>query len=213
MFTGLIEEIGRVAAISPLGEGRRIEITAARVLEGLAAGDSVAVNGVCLTVIGQGERTFAVEAVAESLTRTTLKNLMIGEEVNLERALLATGRLGGHFVQGHVDGEGEVIALEPRNPGFWLRIRVPRELAPLMVEKGSITIDGVSLTIAAVEDELISIALIPHSAQRTTLGHKRSGSRVNLETDIIGKYVQRLLAGRGTAPGSLTGERLQDWGY
>ncbi|HOT97003.1 MAG TPA: riboflavin synthase [bacterium] len=213
MFTGLIEEIGRVAAISPLGEGRRIEITAARVLEGLAAGDSVAVNGVCLTVIGQGERTFAVEAVAESLTRTTLKNLMIGEEVNLERALLATGRLGGHFVQGHVDGEGEVIALEPRNPGFWLRIRVPRELAPLMVEKGSITIDGVSLTIAAVEGELISIALIPHSAQRTTLGYKRSGSRVNLEADIIGKYVQRLLAGRGTAPGSLTGERLQDWGY
>jgi len=213
VFTGLIEEIGRVAAISPLGEGRRIEITAARVLEGLAAGDSVAVNGVCLTVIGQGERTFAVEAVAESLTRTTLKNLMIGEEVNLERALLATGRLGGHFVQGHVDGEGEVIALEPRNPGFWLRIRVPRELAPLMVEKGSITIDGVSLTIAAVEGELISIALIPHSAQRTTLGYKRSGSRVNLEADIIGKYVQRLLAGRGTAPGSLTGERLQDWGY
>jgi len=213
VFTGLIEEIGRIEAITPLGAGRRIAIAAARVLEGLAAGDSVAVDGVCLTVIGQRERTFAVEAVAESLSRTTLKNLRGGEEVNLERALLASSRLGGHFVQGHVDGEGEIIALEPRDPGFWLRIRVPRELAPLMVEKGSIAVDGVSLTIAAAAVEEINIALIPHSARQTTLGRKRGGDRVNLEADIIGKYVQRLLTGHGNAPGSLTGERLQDWGY
>lgn len=213
MFTGLIEEMGRVAGIAPLGEGRRIEISATRVLEGLATGDSVAVNGVCLTVIEHGPRSLTVEAVTESLQRTSLSSLTAGEEVNLERALLATSRLGGHFVQGHVDGTGEVVARLQRDPGFWLQIRVPQALLPLMVEKGSVAVDGVSLTIAAVEGDQISIALIPHSARQTTLGRKQPGDRVNLETDIIGKYVQRLLAGRGTTPGSLTGEMLQDWGY
>ncbi len=135
-----------------------------------------------------------------------------GENVNLERALLATGRFGGHFVQGHVDGVGEVIALQPRDPGYWLQVKVPDALLPLMVEKGSVAIDGVSLTIAAVEGERISVALIPHSARQTTLGLKGRGDLVNIESDIIGKYVQRLLEGRPDKK-PLTGEMLHEWGY
>jgi riboflavin synthase len=150
--------------------------------------------------------------VAESLQRSTLGGLAVGEEVNLERVLLASSRLGGHFVQGHVDGVGKVVALEQRDPGYWLRINPPQALMPLMVEKGSIAVDGVSLTIAAVEGEFVSIALIPHSAQQTTLGRKKRGDRVNLEADIIGKYVQRLLEAR-QAQKPLTGEMLQEWGY
>lgn len=212
MFTGLIEELGRIEAIEPAGGGKRLVIAAEVIPAGLAAGDSVAVNGVCLTVVACGAAGFTAEAVSETLARSTLGSLHSGENVNLERALLATGRFGGHFVQGHVDGVGEVIALQPRDPGYWLQVKVPDALLPLMVEKGSVAIDGVSLTIAAVEGERISVALIPHSARQTTLGLKGRGDLVNIESDIIGKYVKRLLEGRPDKK-PLTGEMLHEWGY
>ncbi len=212
MFTGLIEELGRIEAIEPVGGGKRLAIAAVLVPAGLTPGDSVAVNGVCLTVVACNSAGFTAEAVTETLERSTLASLRAGESVNLERALAASGRFGGHFVQGHVDGVGEVIALQPRAPGYWLQVKVPDALLPLMVEKGSIAIDGVSLTIAALEGETVSVALIPHSARQTTLGQKRRGDQVNIESDIIGKYVQRLLEGRpGKKP--LTGEMLHEWGY
>ncbi len=212
MFTGLIEELGRIEAIEPAGGGQRLVIAAAVVPAGLATGDSVAVNGVCLTVVACSSTGFTAEAVSETLERSTLGALHRGESVNLERALLAAGRFGGHFVQGHVDGIGEVAALQPRDPGFWLQVKVPDALLPLMVEKGSIAIDGVSLTIAALEGDTVSVALIPHSARQTTLGQKKRGDRVNIESDIIGKYVQRLLEGRPEKK-PLTGEMLHEWGY
>lgn len=208
MFTGIIEAVGTVRNI---GAGR-LRFEAPAVATRLAIGDSVAVNGVCLTVVACNSAGFTAEAVTETLERSTLASLRAGESVNLERALAASGRFGGHFVQGHVDGVGEVIALQPRAPGYWLQVKVPDALLPLMVEKGSIAIDGVSLTIAALEGETVSVALIPHSARQTTLGQKRRGDQVNIESDIIGKYVQRLLEGRPEKK-PLTGEMLHEWGY
>ena len=211
MFTGLIEEVGSIAAIEPLGEGQRLVITA-KVSAELTIGESIAINGVWLTVVERDGARFAVEAVRETITRTTIAALAPGAQVNLERALSASSRLGGHFVLGHIDGVGEVVALQRREPGFWLQLRVPPPISPLMVEKGSIAVEGVSLTIAEVAGEEIGIALIPHSAQRTTLGMKKAGDGVNIEADIIGKYVQRLLDDRQELR-PLTGERLQEWGY
>lgn len=212
MFTGLVEEVGQVEAITPQGDGRRLVIAGRKVSEGLRIGDSVAINGVCLTATFTAPGRFAVAAVAESLQRTTLGRLTAGTSVNLERAMLPTTRFGGHIVQGHVDGVGEVTSLQQRDPGFWLELRLPGPLLPLMVEKGSIAVDGVSLTIAALTGERIAIALIPHSAQQTTLAACRPGDRVNIECDIIGKYVQRLLEYRQGST-TLSDAKLEEWGY
>jgi len=212
MFTGLIEEIGRIQRIESFGGGSRIAIAADQVLSDLKLGDSVAINGVCLTVVARSESAFQVEAVAETLRRSTLGLLHQGDAVNLERALRADSRLGGHFVQGHVDGIGEVISLAAKDPGYWLEIKLADKSLPYVVEKGSIAIDGVSLTIAQVEADRIAIALIPHSAQATTLSGKRSGDKVNIEYDILAKYVGRFL-GLGTKETSISDELLKQWGY
>ncbi len=212
MFTGLIEEIGRIQRIEAYGGGSRITIAADEVLRDLKVGDSVAINGICLTVVARTETAFQVEAVAETLQRSTLGTLQRGDAVNLERALQASSRLGGHFVQGHVDGIGEVISLTMKDPGYWLEIRLAEELHPFVVEKGSIAIDGVSLTIAQVETDRIAIALIPHSAQATTLSSKKSGDKVNIECDIIAKYVGRYLGLRKKET-NISDELLRQWGY
>lgn len=184
MFTGIVEELGRVRAASPDG---RLTIEASVVPSTLRLGSSIAVNGCCLTAIEVGPDGFVVQAVPETLSRTNLAGLREGSEVNLERPLALGDRLDGHLVQGHVDGAGEVMAAAPA-----LRVSAPAEILRYVVVKGSITIDGVSLTVVEVDDASFSVAVIPHTAEVTTLGHRAPGDRVNLEVDLIAKYVEKL---------------------
>lgn len=211
MFTGLVEEIGLIQGITRAARGLRITIQAHSIVDGLALGDSVAVDGVCLTVVERTANGFTVDAVAETVQRSTLALRSSGQPVNLERALLPTSRLGGHFVQGHVDGIGQIVEIVPQDPGMLLRIAVNHDLADLCVEKGSIAIDGVSLTIARLDESKVDIAVIPHTAGHTTLGRKKKGDTVNIETDILGKYVLRYL--RRPSSSSLNMEQLTGWGF
>ena len=184
MFTGIVEELGSVVAIEP----GRVRIGASTVLEGARQGDSIAVDGCCLTVVARGEGWWEADVSDETVKRTTLGERQPGDRVNLERPVRADGRLGGHIVQGHVDGVGEILAPVPD-----LRVRMPRELLRYVVEKGSVAVDGVSLTVVDVLDDGFTVAVIPHTADVTTLGHKGPGDRVNLEVDVTVKYVERLL--------------------
>ena len=193
MFTGLVEGRGTVAALRPAGVGARLEVAAPWLRGDLAVGDSVAVNGCCLTVASPGGDGFAADLVAETLRRTALGALAAGDPVNLERPLPVGGRLGGHVVQGHVDGLGHVAQRLPQ--GEWLTVwfRCPPPLAEQMVSKGSVAVDGVSLTLVDVEADRFSVALIPHTLAQTTLGFKGTGAPVNLETDLLAKYVWKCL--------------------
>ncbi len=199
MFTGLVEEQGHIAAIEERSPGRRFWIRAAQVLEGAAIGDSIAVNGVCLTAVAVEPARFAVEAVPETLARTTLGALANGDPVNLERPLTLAQRLGGHLVQGHVDGVGEVVSVANEGDGTRVRLAVPAELRRFVAEKGSLTVDGVSLTVAAVTDDGCEIAYIPHTLAVTTSGTYQSGRRVNLEVDLLARYLARLLEDAGSS--------------
>ncbi|MBN2355224.1 riboflavin synthase [candidate division KSB1 bacterium] len=212
MFTGLIEEIGRVQNLRHSGEGARLTIHAPRIAGDLSPGESISVDGVCLTVVGHSHEDFEAEAVAETLQRSTLSRLVTNDRVNLERALQPQSRLGGHFVQGHVDGTGQILSLSARRPGYWLQVEMAPELIRFVAEKGSIAIDGVSLTVAGVNRNTVDIALIPHTSEQTTLGTKRAGDRVNIEVDILSKYVYQLLKNRGDS-GDLTQEQMRQWGY
>lgn len=197
MFTGIVETTGRVADAQPRpAGGMRLVIDAAPVTAGLAVGASVAVDGVCLTAVEVEGARLVVEVVPETLARTTLGRLQPGSVVNLERPLPADGRFDGHIVQGHVDGVGTVTAVESEGDGVRMRISIPSDLSRYLVEKGSVTVDGVSLTIAGRSDDEIQIALIPHTLQVTGLGLRRPGDAVNLEVDVIAKYVERLLEPR-----------------
>ncbi len=198
MFTGLIEEMGAVARIEPRPEGRRLWILAARVLEDARVGDSIAVSGCCLTVAALGDGQFAVEAVPETLRRTTLGDLAPGEAVNLERALRLDQRLGGHLVQGHVDGVAEVRAVVPEGEGRRLTLELPESLARFVAEKGSLAVDGISLTIARCDGRRCEIALIPHTLDVTVAGAYLAGRRVNVEVDLMARYVARLLDEAGS---------------
>ncbi len=193
MFTGLVEEIGTIQSLEKKADGYLIIIKAQHVLDDLSIGDSIAVNGVCLTVVQKEGKSFSVEAVEETIQRSALALLTVNQPVNLERALKANSRLGGHFVQGHVDGIGEVILFEKKAPGYWLKIKAPVELVNFLVEKGSIAVNGTSLTIADIEGEKVSIAIIPHTAQNTTIMYLRTGTKVNIEVDILGKYIYKYL--------------------
>lgn len=194
MFTGLVEEVGTIAAITPVAGGARVAIRAEVVREGLAVGDSVAVDGVCLTVIELHPHGFLVDAVTETLRRTILDQAAAGDHVNLERAVALGARLGGHLVQGHVDGTGVVADAVPEGQSVLLRISAPEPLMRYVVEKGSIAVDGVSLTVAARDADAFTIALIPHTMAVTTLGPERVGGRVNLEVDLVAKYIAALAA-------------------
>jgi riboflavin synthase len=193
MFTGLVEEVGSVVAVEPSPAGARVTIAAPLVTEGLAIGDSVAVDGACLTAVAIAESVFAVDAVAETLRRTCLGDRAPGDAVNLERALPAGGRLGGHIVQGHVDGTGEVRDARPEGESTVLRIAAPESVLRYVVEKGSVTVDGISLTVAARLPDAFTVALIPHTMSVTTLGPGAVGRRVNLEVDLVAKYVEALV--------------------
>lgn len=197
MFTGLVEERGTVARIEPRPGGRRLWIRAARVLEDARVGDSIAVSGCCLTVIESAAGEFAVEAVPETLRRTTLGALAEGDAVNLERALRFDQRLGGHLMQGHVDGVAVVSASAPEGEGRRLTLELPEALGRFVAEKGSIAVDGVSLTVAACEGTRCEIALIPHTLVETTAGDYAPGRRVNVEVDLMARYVARLLEETG----------------
>ncbi len=193
MFTGIIEELGQVEAIERTDGGARLTVLAPRSTADLSVGDSIAVNGTCLTAVRIADDRFEAEAVLETLARTNLGDLSVGSAVNLERPMRADGRFDGHIVQGHVDGVGTVAALTEEGDGYRLTVAMPTELAPYVVEKGSITIDGISLTIAALESDVIEVAIIPHTMQATVLGSRQVGDRVNLEVDVVAKYVERML--------------------
>lgn len=193
MFTGIVEELGTIRAVRRGAASAVLSIGAAEVLSDLKIGDSVAVNGVCLTVTSLDDGGFTADVMHETLGRSSLGALAPGGRVNLERAMPANGRFGGHIVSGHIDGTGKVASVRPDDNALWYTIYAAPELLRCIVEKGSITIDGISLTVAAVDDTSFSVSLIPHTAAVTTLGKKRAGDTVNLETDIIGKYVEKLL--------------------
>lgn len=196
MFTGIVEEIGVIRHVVQTSSGRRLEIAAERVLERLAVDDSIAVAGVCLTVVARDDRSFTVDTVPETLARTTLGSVARGTHLDLERAATPATALGGHIVQGHVDGTVALVDRHAEGQGARLRFALPPDLARYVVMKGFVALDGASLTVAAVANTTFDVALIPHSAQRTTLGSLRVGDLVNIEVDIIGKYVERLLDAR-----------------
>jgi len=194
VFTGLVEEVGTVRSVTPVGDGARVEIGAALVLTDVEMGASIAVNGCCLTVVDWGDGWWAADAVPETLSRTNLGALGPGDPVNLERPLPANGRYGGHVVQGHVDGTGAVQRIEQLDDGSYLfTFSLPAELGVYVVEKGSIAVDGISLTVADVTPTTFSIAIIPHTHAVTAMGRRRVGDTVNVEADVLAKYVERLV--------------------
>jgi riboflavin synthase len=195
MFTGIVEELGTVAGMDVRPTGARLRVACGTVLEDVREGSSIAVNGVCLTAVGLEPGSFAADLAPETLRRTNLGALRSGSLVNLERPLLATGRLSGHVVQGHVDGTGEFLSLEPLgDDNWWLRVRIPQELDRYVVYKGSLAIDGISLTVAAIEDRVVSVTIIPHTYELTTLRGYKPGDLVNLECDVLAKYVEKMMA-------------------
>src|SRR5215468_6009565 len=189
MFTGIIEELGTVETAPP-----KLRVRCSTVMQDMSEGASIAVNGVCLTAVALRPDSFAADVAPETLRRSNLGDLRPGSPVNLERPLSPTGRLSGHIVQGHVDGTGEFLSLDPLgDDNWWLRIRVPAELDPFLVFKGSIAIDGISLTIAALDGDVLSVTIIPHTFRSTTLGGYKPGARVNLECDVLAKHVEKLI--------------------
>ena len=197
MFTGIVEELGEVIAVIPQAESARVTIRGPVVMADARIGGSIAVNGVCLTIAAAdpGGTTFTADVMAETLRRSCLAELTPGSPVNLERPVTLADRLGGHLVQGHVDGTGSIVSRQPSEHWDVVRISLPETIARYVVEKGSITVDGVSLTVVDVTDSWFSVSLIPATLEVTTLGRKQVGEAVNLEVDVVAKYVERLLAG------------------
>jgi len=213
MFTGIIEEPGAVESVDTRSAGARLKVRCSAVMRDMTEGASIAVNGVCLTAVDPRPDSFAADLSPETLLRSNLGDLRPGSRVNLERPLSPTGRLSGHIVQGHVDGTGEFLSLDALgDENWWLRVRVPADLDPFLVYKGSIAIDGISLTIAALEGGILSATIIPHTYRNTTLGGYRTGARVNLECDILAKHVEKLLR-KLDVKQPLTVEKLREQGY
>jgi riboflavin synthase len=201
MFTGIVEELGTIAAVEQQGDALRLTIQATTVLEETGLGDSIAVNGCCLTVAERTDDTWTADVMQETLDKTSLAGAQPGDRVNLERAVTMATRLGGHLVQGHVDGVGTVLSRTPSEHWEVVEISLPGHLARYLVDKGSITVDGVSLTVVEARDDSFTVSLIPETLARTTLGTRAPGDRVNLEADIIAKHVEKLLA-HGVVPSS-----------
>ena len=200
MFTGLIEEIGVIQSVVKAAKSARIIINANKILEGVRLGDSISTNGVCLTVTGFQHNSFYVDVMAETMRRSNLQQLIPGNKVNLERALKVGDRLGGHIVSGHIDGMGTVTALTKEENAVWVIISAEKEILKYIVQKGSIAIDGISLTVAYVDDDSFQVSIIPHTKEVTTLLSKKEGSIVNLECDMLGKYIEKMLNAREQAP-------------
>lgn len=212
MFTGIIEEVGRVNRVLSGHQSGEIEIAASTVLEGTKIGDSIAVNGVCLTVTSMASGLFRADVMPETLKRSNLGDIKHGGLVNLERAMAADGRFGGHIVSGHIDGMGQVLSMRNDGNAVWVRIGAPTSILNLIVEKGSITIDGISLTVATVSDKDFQVSIIPHTGSETTLLSRQPGDNVNLENDIVGKYVQKLM-GNKSEHGRVTMDFLAENGF
>ena len=220
MFTGIVEEMGVIRGIRKNRESAVVSVKAAKVLEDLKIGDSVAVNGVCLTVVEFFLGGFGADVMHETLDRSTLGSLKPGSRVNLERAMAADGRFGGHIVAGHVDGRGTVRKIERDDNALWYTVGAGRDILRYVVEKGSIAIDGISLTVAKVSEESFQVSVIPHTARETVLQDRKPGDQVNLETDVIGKYVERFLTfpaetgtKENTAGEGITMEMLRKYGF
>lgn len=196
MFTGIIEELGSIRGIEPRGENARLIVNAKIVTSGTSHGDSIAVNGVCLTALDVQNDSFAADVSRETLVRSTLGSLKPGAPVNLERAVTPATRLGGHMVQGHVDARGRLVGVEDHGESWTIRIAYPVEIARYLVFKGSVAVEGISLTIAGLNEDCFEVAIIPKTWEVTNLSHLETGDEVNLEVDVIGKYVERLLAFR-----------------
>ena len=208
MFTGIIEEVGIIKSMTAGESSGEIRVQARTVLEGTKIGDSIAVNGICLTVTSLQPDGFTADVMAETVRRSALREQNSGSKVNLERAMAADGRFGGHMVSGHIDGTGKVVSLEREENAVWVTIEAPAEILRLIVEKGSIAIDGISLTVAYVDERVFKVSIIPHTGAETTLLDRKAGDSVNLENDITGKYVEKLLAAGVSTPysaGSRTG--------
>jgi riboflavin synthase len=214
MFTGIVEEVGRVTRIDQRGENRRISIAAQRAPKELKIGDSVAVSGVCLTTLDIKAESFCADLAPETWTRTSFSRIHDGALVNLELPMRADGRFGGHIMQGHVDGVGELVALEriANSENWWLRIELPRDVEKYTVYKGSIAIEGISLTVAKLEGRMCTVAIIPHTVEMTNLNSLKSGDPVNLEADVIAKYVEKMMRSE-SAESSLTVEELVRQGF
>ncbi len=212
MFTGIVEETGSVSRVISGGQSGEIKINASAVLEGTKLGDSIAVNGVCLTVTGLFDNGFTADVMPETLRRSNLGLLKSGDRVNLERAMAADGRFGGHIVSGHIDGTGDIVSLRNEGNAVWVRINTNDEIMGLIVEKGSITIDGISLTVATLGSSYFEVSIIPHTGQQTTLLKKKPGDKVNLENDIVGKYVKRLMGNSSSSKG-ITEDFLAEHGF
>ena len=214
MFTGLIEEVGTVARLEGSARGARLTIRCKTVLENTRTGDSIATNGVCLTVTGRTGDTFTADVMAESLRRSGLGTLRTGDRVNLERAMPADGRFGGHIVSGHIDGTGTVRELAPEGDNaVWVTVAAAPALLRYIVEKGSIAIDGISLTVAFVDDQCFKVSIIPHTGAETTLLHRKPGDTVNLECDIIAKYIEKLMKPTETPTSGITMDFLARNGF
>ncbi|NLT09505.1 MAG: riboflavin synthase [Ruminococcus sp.] len=215
MFTGIVEEIGTVESVRKGAVSSFIRIRAEKILENTKLGDSIAVNGVCLTVTDISDKCFQADVMNETLRRSSLGSLSSGSPVDLERAMAADGRFGGHIVSGHIDGTGTITAVKKDGISVWYTISAPAGIMRYIVEKGSVAIDGISLTVARVTDTSFSVSVIPHTAAQTVLGSKRSGDIVNLENDIIGKYVEKLLRPAEDEPrsGGITMDFLMKNGF
>lgn len=206
MFTGIVEELGTVAAVEDQGDAIRLTVRATTVLEGTGLGDSIAVNGCCLTVAGRTDDTWTADVMQETLDKTSLQGVRAGDRVNLERAVTVEKRLGGHVVQGHVDAVGTVLSRTPSEHWEVVEVAMPEHLGRYLVDKGSITVDGVSLTVVEARADRFTVSLIPETLARTTLGHRQPGDRVNLETDVIAKHVEKLVAAYVADQARATGE-------
>ncbi|NLN98508.1 MAG: riboflavin synthase [Eubacteriaceae bacterium] len=215
MFTGIVEEVGSLVRALPTDQGGQLTIAAKKVLQDVALGDSIAVNGTCLTLVAHDGQSFVADVMGETLRQTNLGDLKVGEAVNLERAMAADGRFGGHMVSGHIDGMGHIIAIEKEQNARWLTITASPALLAEMIPRGSITVDGISLTIARLEAESFKVSMIPHTLIQTQMQYKKVGDRVNLETDLIGKYVRRALmrSGQEEQTSNITLEDLIENGF
>lgn len=193
MFTGLVEEVGNVKGIMDGAKSSKIIIHCVKIMNGIKLGDSIAVNGVCLTVTGFTKEDFTVDVMAETLRKTNLGSLKKGSSVNLERALQLGERFGGHIVSGHIDDRGKIVSKLEEDIATWVKIKINKNLLRYIVDKGSVAVDGISLTVAQTEDDYFMVSLIPHTKGETTLHHKKIGEEVNIECDVIGKYVEKLM--------------------
>jgi riboflavin synthase len=213
MFTGIVEELGIIRKISISGHSGSITIEASKVLEGTRIGDSIAVNGICLTVTSMASDSFTADIMAETVRRSSLKGAVSGDKVNLERAMAADGRFGGHIVSGHVDGTGTIINMHREENAVWVTISAEPSIMKFIVKKGSVCLDGISLTVAKVGATDFSVSVIPHTGEETTLLRKKVGSPINIENDVVGKYVERLLNFKNNESTGITMDFLKKYDF